>query len=98
MKQEKSALVIRREESNTREAGTPRTAARKAADGHDPGAGNVGTAGRVRSKGREGVACGRAEPQTEMKKPNVEVRGASRLHGEASLSTAGLCSTVEAEK
>jgi len=29
---------------------------------------------------------------------NVEVRGASRLHGEASLSTAGLCSTVEAEK
>ena len=45
--------------------------ARAGADGHDSGAGDASTAAGVRGKGREGVACGRAEPQAEMKKPNV---------------------------
>jgi len=63
---------VRCEETGREEAGAANAATRTGADGHDPGAGNGGTAAGVRSNGREGVACSYAEPQAEMK-PNYQI-------------------------
>ncbi len=65
--------------------GSPCAAARPSADGHDSGTCDASAAGRVRSKGREGVACGRTEPQAEVKKPNAALTGAEGVRVEGTV-------------
>jgi hypothetical protein len=74
--------------------GSPCAAARPSADGHDSGTCDASAAAGVRSEGREGVACGLAEPQAEMK-PNVQAEGAAHDLSRSSLRAPGSATTEE---